>query len=61
LHPNTVPQYLHITLAPMYSVHIGSSVEIKLIISKSWQEKLWLNFYTQIILRNRTINFQILS
>jgi len=51
-----VPQYLHIALTPVDAVHIGSSVELKLIISKVWQEIWWLNFYTQIILRNKRVH-----
>jgi len=37
-----MPQYLHIILAPLNTVNIGSSVELKLIILQAWQERLWL-------------------
>ena len=57
----TVPQYLHIALTPVDAVHIGSCVELKLIISQAWQIKFIVNLYTQIILRNKTVILQSLS
>jgi len=51
-----VPQYLHIVLSPAGAVHIGSSVELKLIISQVGQERFWVKVYTQVIRRNRTVN-----
>jgi len=48
---------LHIDLTPVDAVHIGRSLELKLIISQVWQEFRWLNLYTQIILRNKTVSF----
>jgi len=53
LHPRTVPQYLHIALTPVDAAHIGSCVELRLIILQAWQEIWWLNHYTQIILRKK--------
>jgi len=43
------------------TVYIVRSVELNLIISQAWQETRWLNFYTQIILRNRTVHFLCVS
>jgi len=56
-----VPQYLHITVTPVDAVHIGSCVELKLIISQAWQEWWWLHLYTQIILRSKTVCLQNLQ
>jgi len=36
-------------------------VELKVIIYQVWQEIWWVNFYTQINLRNKTVNFHCLS
>jgi len=56
-----LPQNLHISLAPVCGVHIGMSVELQLIISQVCQESCWLNFYTQIALRNKTVKTHSLS
>jgi len=56
-----MPQHLNFVLTPVDAVHIGSSVELKLIISQVWQEIWWLNLYTQNILRNIRVNSHWLS